>query len=167
MKINTLTIISILLMISLGCNPGDDRKQKLNDIEQAYQNAMNNHQAYVLAQDSLKASLAEWSNEHEVFTDDYQEEDTLEQAHLELQQQHIDLVEKHEEFVAKHARFLEEIRAMQENLSDGSGDSQPGPETVYKNIDQYSEMHKEMMLKHEKMEQKHNQYLMGQRTDLH
>lgn len=164
-------IIAILLagMLTLiwSCDNTRDKEELSEDISQAYENALNNHQSYVKAQDSLEASMAEWEKEHDVFTDDYQPSDSLEEEHQMLKEDYQELVNQHEQFIDEHEQFVARIESMKSEVSEQAEKIKGEISDIYASIEQYLSEHKQMMLEYEEMEKKHDDFLYGQRVDLH
>lgn len=162
-------IIAIIIAgITLIWSCDTTNKESLKeDISQAYENALNNHQSYVIAQDSLVATMAEWEKEHEIFTDDYQPSDTLEQEHQMLKKDYAQLVSSHEQFINDHEEFVARIESMKAEVGDQAEKLKNEIKEVYANIEDYLARHKEMMQRYKEIEEKHNDYLYGQRVDLH
>lgn len=155
-----------ILTLIWSCNTTNQEGLQ-EDISQAYENALNNHQSYVKAQDSLVATMAEWEKEHEIFTDDYQPSDTLEQEHLMLKEDYAQLVSNHEQFIKDHEEFVARIESMKAEVGEQAEKLKNEIKDVYASIEDYLTRHKEMMRQYEEIEQKHNDFLYGQRVDLH
>lgn len=159
-------VLAGLLTLIWSCdNTGKGDLQE--DVTQAYENAINNHQSYVKAQDSLVATLAEWEKEHDVFTDDYQPSDSLEQEHQMLKDDYKRLVSRHQQFILEHEEFVARIESMKAMVNDQTEKLKNGISEVYASIEDYLQKHKKMMQEYEEIEKKHNDFLFGQRVDVH
>ncbi|MFW5759506.1 MAG: hypothetical protein ACOCXH_00835 [Cyclobacteriaceae bacterium] len=160
-------IIAGILTLIWRCNGANKQEEFNENISQAYENAFNKHQSYLKAQDSLTASIEIWEKEHEVFIDDYQPADTLEEEHQMLQEDFKQLVSQHEEFVNEHEEFLARIDSLKREVQEQAEKVEGEDEKVYVKIEEYLQEHKEMMEEYRQIKKKHDDYLYGHRVDLH
>lgn len=171
MKGYTPYFISIILVLIFtfvqSCSENKNEEKLLNEVEEVYDQAYDNHQTFALAQDTLQASIDEWKEEHEVFTDDYQPSDELEKEHVNLYEDYIKLVKKHDSLLTQHNQFLNRIEQLKEKIDDETAEASNELKKVYVQIDEYVNAHKDFMEQYQIMEEKHNDYLYGQRIDEH
>jgi chromosome segregation ATPase len=171
MKNNTSYIFAIILAIIIslviGCDNAKTEKELVEDVTEVYEIAINNHQSYLKAQDSLVASVKEWEEEHKIFVDEYQPADSLEKEHKMLEKNHDQLVSRHKQFIEEHEMLVQKIDEMKSMVGVETEKVKGRIQDMFSQIEEYLARHKKMMKEHKQIEKKHEDYLYGQRVDLH
>ena len=157
----------LIFSFVLSCSENNNEKKLSEEVKEVYDQVFNNHQAFSLANDSLQASVVHWKEEHDVFTDDYQPSDTLEYEHIKLYEEFKDLVQTHDSLLNQHSQFLQKIDNLQERIDNETEEVSNELEKVYVQIDEYVKRHTNLMERYKIIEEKHNDYLYGQRIDEH
>ncbi|MGK7394941.1 MAG: hypothetical protein ACNS62_10225 [Candidatus Cyclobacteriaceae bacterium M3_2C_046] len=160
-------IFSIILVvfITVGISCSDNQKEELKqEITATLERAVNEQQAFLRAQDSLKATVTSWKEEHEVFSEDSIE---LEEKHQALEEEHLELVDEHARLVQNFSQVIQQLEQLLDQSINDPAQVEEQLNQLRADISSSVTEHKDIMALNQELENQHELMLYGQRIDVH